>query len=191
MLQWSEWMTCSSMCQGRSRPSPRPTSSPPKSWDCPLRLWTSAYRWHRSRIGSSVSAPLPPPSPHLLALTGALLRPGFIDEYFDNGEAGVPEASRCLEELSVEHLHPQVVKRLAQRSMERTDRERRLASLLLYSWRQQEKLSASAVHAGFTSLGCSLADISLDVPDAQEYFGGFVRRAQHDGLIADDFFETQ
>lgn len=115
----------------------------------------------------------------------------FIDEYFDNGEAGVPEASRCLEELSVEHLHPQVVKRLAQRSMERTDRERRLASLLLYSWRQQEKLSASAVHAGFTSLGCSLADISLDVPDAQEYFGGFVRRAQHDGLIADDFFEKQ
>ena len=67
MLQWSEWMTCSSMCQGRSRPSPRPTSSPRKSWDCPLRLWTSAYRWHRSRIGSSVSVPLPPPSPRLPA----------------------------------------------------------------------------------------------------------------------------
>ena len=143
----------------------------------------------KDRIVSECAPPAS--SPHLLALTGALLRPGFIDEYFDNGEAGVPEASRCLEELSVEHLHPQVVKRLAQRSMERTDRERRLASLLLYSWRQQEKLSASAVHAGFTSLGCSLADISLDVPDAQEYFGGFVRRAQHDGLIADDFFEKQ
>jgi len=116
----------------------------------------------------------------------------MIDEYFDNGEAGVAEATRCLDEMGMSHLHGQIVKKLCVKAMDgKTDRERQLASLLIYSWRQSDKVSAAAVHAGFTSLLTSLGDISLDVPDAETYLDGFVRRAQHDGLLPDNFIEEQ
>lgn len=116
----------------------------------------------------------------------------MIDEYFDNGEAGVPEATRCLDEMGMNHLHPQILKKLCVRAMDgKTDRERHLASLLIFSWRQSDKISAGAVHAGFTCLLTSLGDISLDVPDAETYLDGLVRRAQHDGLLPDNFIEEQ
>jgi len=116
----------------------------------------------------------------------------MIDEFFDNGEAGVAEATRCLDEIAMSHLHGQIVKKLCAKSMDgKTDRERQLASLLIFSWRQADKISAGAVHGGFTSLLASLGDISLDVPDASVYLEGFVRRAQHDGLLPDNFLEQQ
>jgi len=116
----------------------------------------------------------------------------MIDEYFDNGEAGVAEATRCLDEMGMSHLHGQIVKKLCVKAMDgKTQRERQLASLLIFSWRQSDKISAGAVHAGFTSLLTSLGDICLDVPDAETFLDGFVRRAQHDGLLPDNFIEEQ
>lgn len=116
----------------------------------------------------------------------------MIEEYFDNGEAGVAEATRCLDEMGMDHLHGQILKKLCVKAMDgKTDRERQLASLLIFSWRQSDKISAGAVHAGFTSLLTSLGDISLDVPDAETYLDGFVRRAQHDGLLPDNFIAEQ
>ena len=115
----------------------------------------------------------------------------MIQELFDNGEAGVAEATRCLNEIGMDHLHGQVVKRLCAKAMDKTDREQQLASLLIFTWRQSDKISPSAVHAGFTSLLSSLGDISLDVPDAGVYMEGFVGRAQHDGLIPDNFLAEQ
>lgn len=116
----------------------------------------------------------------------------MIDEYFDNGEPGVAEATRCLDEMGMSHLHGQIVKKLCVKAMDgRTDRERQLASLLIFSWRQSDKISAGAVHAGFTSLLTSLGDIIVDVPDAETFLNGFVRRAQHDGLLPDNFIEEQ
>ena len=115
----------------------------------------------------------------------------MIQELFDNGEPGVAEATRCLIEIGMDHLHGQVVKRLCAKAMDKTDREQQLASLLIFNWRQSDKISPSAVHAGFTALLSSLGDISLDVPDAGVYMEGFVGRAQHDGLIPDNFLEEQ
>jgi hypothetical protein len=48
----------------------------------------------------------------------------MIDEFFDNGETGIAEANRCLNEIAATHLHGHIVKRLLNRAMGRTDRVR-------------------------------------------------------------------
>ena len=48
----------------------------------------------------------------------------MIDEFFDNGETGIAEANRCLNEIAAAHLHGHIVKRLLNRAMGRTDRVR-------------------------------------------------------------------
>ena len=69
--------------------------------------------------------------------------------------------------------------------------ERRLASLLVFSWRRDDKLTAGSVHSGFASLLHSLGDIAIDVPDALEHMQAFVGRAQHDGLLPQGWLEDQ
>ena len=137
----------------------------------------------------------------------------------------MPEATRCLDELGVAHLHSQAVRRLCLKAMERSDRvrhsssvllhslpddqasfllllllgsdrrsrrvvqERRLASLLVFSWRRNEKISAGSVKSGFEAVYRSLGDIAIDVPDAVRHLQDFVGRAQHDGLLPQDWLE--
>lgn len=42
----------------------------------------------------------------------------MIDEYFDNGEPGVAEATRCLDEMGMSHLHGQIIKKLCVKAIE-------------------------------------------------------------------------
>ena len=71
----------------------------------------------------------------------------------------------------------------------RVVQERRLASLLVFSWRRNEKISAGSVKSGFEAIYRSLGDIAIDVPDAVRHLQDFVGRAQHDGLLPQDWLE--
>jgi hypothetical protein len=117
----------------------------------------------------------------------------MVAEYFDTGDAA--EGTRCLADLGelgqAPHVHAEVVRRLCSKGMERSEKEQRLASALVYHWRHTDTMTAKAVQAGFERLLRSLGDLVHDVPCAFMYMSDYVSRAAHDGLLPDGWLDEQ
>ncbi|GBF95677.1 hypothetical protein Rsub_08659 [Raphidocelis subcapitata] len=103
------------------------------------------------------------------------------EEYFSSGD--VQDVANSLDELgaagSMAHYF---VKRLVTLSLDRRDREREMASVLLSSL-YAEVISPDQMQKGFWRLAEALDDTLLDVPDAVDLLALFVARAVVDDIL--------
>ncbi|KAG7633691.1 Armadillo-type fold [Arabidopsis suecica] len=87
----------------------------------------------------------------------------IIDEYFSSGDVEV--AASDLMDLGLSEYHPYFVKRLVSMAMDRGNKEKEKASVLL-SRLYALVVSPDQIRVGFIRLLESVGDLALDIPDA-------------------------
>lgn len=105
----------------------------------------------------------------------------IIQEYFLSDDVG--EVIRSLEDLSSPHLNAVFVKKVVMLAMDRKNREKEMASVLLSSL-YAEAISAEDVAKAFLYLLESADDTALDIPDAANELALFLARAVVDDILA-------
>ncbi|KAL2932617.1 Programmed cell death protein 4 [Bienertia sinuspersici] len=108
----------------------------------------------------------------------------IIEEYFNNGAVEV--AVSDLRELGSSEYHPYFIKRLVSMAMDRHDKEKEMASVLL-SALYADVISPSQISQGFILLLESADDFSVDIPDAVNVLALFVARAVVDDILPPAF----
>lgn len=110
----------------------------------------------------------------------------IIQEYFLNGD--IVEVSSCLESANSSYspeLNANFVKKLISLAMDRKNREKEMASVLLSSL----CFPTEDVVSGFTMLIESADDTALDIPAAVEDLAMFLARAAVDEVLAPQHLE--
>ncbi|MCO5613445.1 hypothetical protein L7F22_067721 [Adiantum nelumboides] len=105
----------------------------------------------------------------------------IIQEYFLSDDVG--EVIRSLEDLSSPHLNAVFVKKVVTLAMDRKNREKEMASVLLSSL-YAEAISAEDVAKAFLLLLETAEDTALDIPDAANELALFLARAVVDDILA-------
>jgi len=108
-----------------------------------------------------------------------------ILEYFDS--ADVMEVIRQLEELRMPLQHHQLVRRAIILSIERSDREREMAAVLISSLYVRRVISSTQVFDAFISLLESAEDIMIDNPACDGQLAHFLADAVLDGCLTPTF----
>ncbi|KAH9624608.1 hypothetical protein KSS87_010311 [Heliosperma pusillum] len=108
----------------------------------------------------------------------------IIEEYFSTGVVEV--ASSDIRELGSSEYHPYFIKRLVSLSMDRHDKEKEMASVLL-SALYADVISPAQISQGFILLLESADDLSVDIPDAVNVLALFVARAVVDDILPPAF----
>uniref|UniRef100_A0A7N0RJD2 MI domain-containing protein n=1 Tax=Kalanchoe fedtschenkoi TaxID=63787 RepID=A0A7N0RJD2_KALFE len=108
----------------------------------------------------------------------------IIEEYFSNDDIGV--AASDLRELGSSEYHPYFVKKLISMAMDRHDKEKEMASVLL-SALYADVISAVRISQGFFLLIESADDFVVDIPDAVDVLALFVARAVVDDILPPAF----
>ncbi|KAJ1695943.1 hypothetical protein LUZ63_012641 [Rhynchospora breviuscula] len=108
----------------------------------------------------------------------------MIEEYFANGS--IEAAISDLRDLGFKEYHNYFVKRLISMSMDRRDKEREMASVLLSSL-YSDVLSPAHISQGFMMLLESIDDLALDIPEAPEMLAVFISRAVVDDILPPAF----
>ncbi|KAJ3696950.1 hypothetical protein LUZ61_000655 [Rhynchospora tenuis] len=104
----------------------------------------------------------------------------IISEYFSTGD--VLLAASELVDLGVEEQHHYFVKKLVSMSMDRRDKEKEMASVLLSSL-YNDTLTPSHIKLGFMNLLESVEDLSVDIPNAVDLLAIFIARAVVDDIL--------
>uniref|UniRef100_A0A7N0RFD0 MI domain-containing protein n=1 Tax=Kalanchoe fedtschenkoi TaxID=63787 RepID=A0A7N0RFD0_KALFE len=107
-----------------------------------------------------------------------------IEEYFRNDDIGA--AASDLRELGSSEYHPYFVKKLISMAMDRHDREKEMASVLL-SALYADVVSAVRISQGFFLLLESADDFAVDIPDAVDVLALFTARAVVDDILPPAF----
>jgi programmed cell death protein 4 len=105
----------------------------------------------------------------------------IIQEYFLSDD--VEEVIRSLDDLSSPNLNALFVKRLITSAMDRKNREKEMASVLLSSL-YTEVITSEDVAKAFVLLLESADDTALDIPDAADELALFLARAVVDDILA-------
>lgn len=126
-------------------------------------------------VGTTVSDPLDDYKKAVVSI---------IEEYFTNGVVEV--AASDLRELGSSEFHPYFVKRLVSMAMDRHDKEKEMASVLL-SALYADVISPAQISQGFILLLESADDLSVDIPDAVNVLALFVARAVVDDILPPAF----
>ncbi|GAB2269735.1 Peptide chain release factor 1, mitochondrial [Dionaea muscipula] len=126
-------------------------------------------------VGSTVSDPLDDYKKAVVSI---------IEEYFANGAVEV--AASDLAELGSSEYHPYFIKRLVSMAMDRHDKEKEMASVLL-SALYADVISPGQISQGFILLLESADDLSVDIPDAVNVLALFVARAVVDDILPPAF----
>jgi hypothetical protein len=105
----------------------------------------------------------------------------IIQEYFLSDDT--PELIRSLKELGYPEHNPIFVKKLITIALDRKNREKEMASVLLSSL-SMELFSTEDIVEGFIMLLESAEDTTLDILDAPDELGLFLARAVIDDVIA-------
>eukprot|EP00249_Psilotum_nudum_P015818 c25533_g1_i1 orf=741-2900(+) len=105
----------------------------------------------------------------------------IVQEYFLSDDVG--EVVRSLEDLAAEDLNYIFVKRLITLAMDRKNREKEMASVLLSSL-YAELITAEDVAKAFVLLLESAEDTALDIPDAGNELALFLARTVVDDILA-------
>ncbi|GAB2213350.1 hypothetical protein Drorol1_Dr00021382 [Drosera rotundifolia] len=126
-------------------------------------------------VGSTISDPLDDYKKAVVSI---------IEEYFNNGAAEV--AVSDLEELGSSEYHPYFIKRLVSLAMDRHDKEKEMASVLL-SALYADVISPAQISQGFILLLESVDDLSVDIPDAVNVLALFIARAVVDDILPPAF----
>lgn len=108
----------------------------------------------------------------------------IIDEYFNTGDVDV--AVSDLKELGTGEYHIYFVKRLVSMAMDRHDKEKEMASVLL-SALYADVITSSQICQGFFILLESADDLEVDILDAVDILALFVARAVVDDILPPAF----
>lgn len=105
----------------------------------------------------------------------------MIHEYFLSDD--IPELIRTLKEVGSPEYNPIFIKKLITIAMDRKNREKEMASVLLSSL-SMELFSTEDIVKGFIMLLESAEDTALDILDASDELGLFLARAVIDDVLA-------
>ncbi|XP_044485860.1 MA3 DOMAIN-CONTAINING TRANSLATION REGULATORY FACTOR 1-like [Mangifera indica] len=108
----------------------------------------------------------------------------IIEEYFSAGD--VEGAASDLRELGSNEYHPYFIKRLVSMAMDRHDKEKEMASVLL-SALYGDVISPAQIRDGFVILLESADDLAVDILDAVDILALFVARAVVDDILPPAF----
>ncbi|XP_061952678.1 MA3 DOMAIN-CONTAINING TRANSLATION REGULATORY FACTOR 1 [Populus nigra] len=108
----------------------------------------------------------------------------IIEEYFSTGDVEV--AASDLRELGSSNYHLYFIKRLVSMAMDRHDKEKEMASVLL-SALYADVISPSQIRDGFVILLESADDLAVDILDAVDILALFVARAVVDDILPPAF----
>ncbi|GJN12563.1 hypothetical protein PR202_ga30849 [Eleusine coracana subsp. coracana] len=108
----------------------------------------------------------------------------IIEEYFSNGD--VKLAASDLKELGYDDFHRYFVKKLVSMAMDRHDKEKEMASVLLSSL-YGNVISSTQIRLGFVLLLDAVDDLAVDIPDAVDILALFIARAVVDDILPPAF----
>ncbi|XP_070027268.1 MA3 DOMAIN-CONTAINING TRANSLATION REGULATORY FACTOR 4 isoform X2 [Nicotiana tabacum] len=108
----------------------------------------------------------------------------IIEEYFSTGDVEV--AASDLKELGSSEYHPYVIKRLVSMAMDRHDKEKEMASVLL-SALYADVINPTQISQGFFMLLESADDLAVDIPDTVDILALFIARAVVDDILPPAF----
>ncbi|XP_059645146.1 MA3 DOMAIN-CONTAINING TRANSLATION REGULATORY FACTOR 1-like isoform X2 [Cornus florida] len=126
-------------------------------------------------IGSTVCDPLDEYKKAVVSL---------IEEYFSTGD--VELAASDLRELGSSEYLPYFIKRLVSLAMDRHDKEKEMASVLL-SALYADVISSAQISRGFVMLLESADDLAVDILDAVDIIALFIARAVVDDILPPAF----
>ncbi|KAK3017847.1 hypothetical protein RJ639_004539 [Escallonia herrerae] len=126
-------------------------------------------------VGSTVCDPLDDYKKAVVSL---------IEEYFSTGDVEV--AASDLKELGSSEYHPYFIKRLVSMAMDRHDKEKEMASVLL-SALYADVIGSPQISQGFLVLLESADDLSVDILDAVDILALFIARAVVDDILPPAF----
>ncbi|KAM7275874.1 hypothetical protein ACFE04_017740 [Oxalis oulophora] len=126
-------------------------------------------------VGSNVSDPLDEYKKAVVS---------FIEEYFSTGD--VVQTASDLNELGSSEYHPYFIKRLVSIAMDRHDKEKEMASVLL-SALYADVISPAQIRDGFVILLESADDLAVDILDAVDILALFLARAVVDDILPPAF----
>lgn len=104
----------------------------------------------------------------------------IIEEYFSTGD--VELAASELRDLGSDQFQHYFVKKLISMAMDRHDKEKEMASILL-SALYVDLLSSNTISEGFMMLLESTEDLTVDIPDATDVLALFIARAVVDEIL--------
>ncbi|XP_054805366.1 MA3 DOMAIN-CONTAINING TRANSLATION REGULATORY FACTOR 1-like isoform X2 [Prosopis cineraria] len=107
-----------------------------------------------------------------------------IEEYFSTGD--VELAASDLRELGSSEYYPYFIKRLVSMAMDRHDKEKEMASVLL-SALYADVISPAQIRDGFFMLLESADDLAVDILDAVDILALFLARAVVDDILPPAF----
>ncbi|WOK94518.1 hypothetical protein Cni_G03222 [Canna indica] len=108
----------------------------------------------------------------------------IIEEYFTTGD--VQLATSDLRDLGSDGYHHFFVKKLISMAMDRHDKEKEMASVLLSSL-YADVISPAQIRQGFFMLLESVDDLAVDIPDAVNVIALFIARAVVDDILPPSF----
>ncbi|KAL6559334.1 Peptide chain release factor 1, mitochondrial [Orobanche gracilis] len=126
-------------------------------------------------VGSNVSDPLDEYKKAVVSL---------IEEYFSTSDVDV--AASDLRELGSSEYHPYFIKRLVSIAMDRHNKEKEMASILL-SALYADVIKAPQISQGFFMLLESADDLAVDILDAVDVLALFIARAVVDDILPPAF----
>ncbi|KAJ8771254.1 hypothetical protein K2173_026431 [Erythroxylum novogranatense] len=129
-------------------------------------------------VGATISDPLDEYKKAIVSI---------IEEYFSNGDVEV--AASDLRELGSSAYQPYLIKRLVSMAMDRHDKEKEMASVLL-SALYADVISPSQIRDGFVMLLESADDLAVDILDAVDILALFIARAVVDEILPPAFLTT-
>nr|GMD07736.1 programmed cell death protein 4-like [Ipomoea batatas] len=126
-------------------------------------------------VGSAVCDPLDEYKKSVVSL---------VEEYFSTGDVDV--AASDLRDLGSVEYHPYFIKRLVSMAMDRHDKEKEMASVLL-SALYSDVISSAHISQGFFMLLESADDLAVDILDAVDILALFIARAVVDDILPPAF----
>ncbi|RLM60644.1 uncharacterized protein C2845_PM14G01450 [Panicum miliaceum] len=108
----------------------------------------------------------------------------IIEEYFSNGD--VKLAASDLKELGYDDFHRYFVKKLVSMAMDRHDKEKEMASVLLSSL-YGNVISSAQIRLGFVLLLEAVDDLAVDIPAVVDVLALFIARAVVDDILPPAF----
>lgn len=126
-------------------------------------------------VGATVTTPLDDYKKSVITI---------IEEYFSTGD--VEQAASDLRELGSEEYHHYFVKKLVSTAMDRHDKEKEMASVLL-SALYADVISSAQISQGFSMLLESADDLAVDILDAVDILALFIARAVVDDILPPAF----
>ncbi|XP_061360872.1 MA3 DOMAIN-CONTAINING TRANSLATION REGULATORY FACTOR 1 [Gastrolobium bilobum] len=126
-------------------------------------------------VGSTVTDPLDEFKKAIVSI---------IEEFFSTGD--VDMAASDLRELGSNEYYPYVIKRLVSMAMDKHDKEKEMASVLL-SALYADVISPAQIRDGFFMLIESADDLAVDILDAVDILALFLARAVVDDILPPAF----